>query len=391
MVGADVVVVGGGIVGAACADALAALGAEVVLLERTELAAGASGRNQGLHLTPVDPALVPMARASLRRWLTLAEDPPFPFLLDHEPVGCLLVGDADGLAAAREEAAAAGAAGVAIEELGGEELRRLEPELAPDLAGGFLLTDGHRLDPLALTVALAHRARRRGAEIRTGRPARRLLVRGTAVRAVVTDDGVLEAGTVVLAAGPWSAPLAAGAGVALPVSGTRGWLVHVDPGRPLLSRIVEDAGRRLWREPPAPVRAGDLAGSPPRPDIGSILHPSPDGSVVLGASREPHLSDHLLDPEVPRGIVRRATRLVPGLAAAAVRAAWWGVRPTTPDERPLVGSVAEGLLAATGHGSEGVILAGGTAELVAALVSGAEPPFDPAPFHPARFAPGGGA
>ncbi|HXF37112.1 MAG TPA: FAD-dependent oxidoreductase, partial [Actinomycetota bacterium] len=136
---------------------------------------------------------------------------------------------------------------------------------------------------------------------------------------------------------------------------------------------------------PALVRAGDLAGAPVPPDVGSILHPAPDGSVVLGASREPHLSDHLLDPEVPREIMRRAIRLVPGLASAAVRAAWWGVRPTTPDERPLVGPVAEGLLAATGHGSEGVILAGGTAELVASLVSGAEPPSDPGPFDPRRF------
>ncbi len=77
--------------------------------------------------------------------------------------------------------------------------------------------------------------------------------------------------------------------------------------------------------------------------------------------------------------------MVPALVEAEVRSAWWGIRPVTPDERPVVGRVAEGLTVATGHGSEGVILGPGTGQLVAAQLLGGEPPFDPTPFDPLRF------
>ncbi|HEY6568349.1 MAG TPA: FAD-dependent oxidoreductase, partial [Actinomycetota bacterium] len=80
-----------------------------------------------------------------------------------------------------------------------------------------------------------------------------------------------------------------------------------------------------------------------------------------------------------------AIQLVPAIAEARVLSSWWGLRPLSPDERPFVGAVREGLHVATGHGSEGVILGAGTAQLVASQLTGATPPFDPAPFDPLRF------
>jgi glycine/D-amino acid oxidase-like deaminating enzyme len=91
------------------------------------------------------------------------------------------------------------------------------------------------------------------------------------------------------------------------------------------------------------------------------------------------------DPGVPVRIVREAVRLCPALADADVLSAWWGIRPMTPDGRPVVGFVRDGILAATGHGSQGVILGGGTASLVASMVTGDPAPFDPTPFRPDRF------
>ncbi len=84
------------------------------------------------------------------------------------------------------------------------------------------------------------------------------------------------------------------------------------------------------------------------------------------------------EPGIPARIVRGAIRLVPALADAEVRSAWWGIRPLTPDERPIVGRVAEGVSVAAGHGSEGVILGAGTGQLVAAQLLGGKSPFDPA-------------
>ena len=99
---------------------------------------------------------------------------------------------------------------------------------------------------------------------------------------------------------------------------------------------------------------------------------------------EPSFAADPLDLEVPRIVAAQASRLVPALAEAPVLSTWSGVRPVSPDERPLLGWVREGLFVATGHGSEGVILGAGSAEQVAALVLGAEPPFETAAFDPLR-------
>src|ERR687898_600704 len=135
----DVVVVGGGIIGAACAYELARAGASVTLLEREELAAGASGRNNGLWVTPTDPQLLPMARASLGRYLELVDDSPVSYRLDRDPIGLL-------------------------------------------------------------AVALALMAADRGAAIRHHLPARALMEREGRVVGVVTDEGRIDADEVVVAA-----------------------------------------------------------------------------------------------------------------------------------------------------------------------------------------------
>jgi glycine/D-amino acid oxidase-like deaminating enzyme len=91
------------------------------------------------------------------------------------------------------------------------------------------------------------------------------------------------------------------------------------------------------------------------------------------------------EPGVPARIVRGAIRLVPSLAEARVLSGWWGIRPMTPDERPFVGRLADGLCVAAGHGSEGVILGAGTGQLIASVLLGHDAPFDPEPFDPGRL------
>jgi glycine/D-amino acid oxidase-like deaminating enzyme len=120
-------------------------------------------------------------------------------------------------------------------------------------------------------------------------------------------------------------------------------------------------------------------------EVAPMIQPAPDGSIVTGTSREPALAADAVGLDVARAVAREASRLVPALANAPVVATWSGVRPLTPDERPLIGPVCDGLIAATGHGSEGVILGGGTAQLVRAIAAGEEPALDPAPFDPHRF------
>ena len=381
--------VGGGIIGAACAFELAERGASVTLLEREELAAGASGRNNGLWVTPLDEAHLPMARASLARYLELAAESPVPYRLDPEPIGLVAAAlDEASLRLGEDAQEQYRAAGVPVERLEPEDLLRLEPALAPGVLGGWLVRHGHRLAPAALTVALARMAADRGAAVRHHLPARVLLEDGDRIAGVLTDDGPIEADEVVVATGPWSTVLLDSVGVRLPVSGARGWLVRLEGVDEVLSHLVATAGWEIvtgrWED--GAVRAADL--DEVGPATSTLLHPTTEGSVVAGSSRQPAISPEAEDARVPATIVRGAIELVPALADAEVRSAWWGIRPMTPDERPLVGRVADGLTAATGHGSEGVILGAGTGQLIAAQLLGGDPPFDPDPFDPGRFGTG---
>jgi len=134
----DIVVVGGGIIGAACAYELARAGVAVKLLEKDELAAGASGRNLGYLDTSKDPVLAPLAQRSLERYAEIASDPPTPFFLDPEPLGTLAVTiDQDEIDHLREWVSAARAVGVELERVN-DRVRELEPELSPDVLEAYL-------------------------------------------------------------------------------------------------------------------------------------------------------------------------------------------------------------------------------------------------------------
>ena len=390
---ADIVVVGGGIMGTACAYELARAGAVVTLLEKDELAAGASGRNLGYLDTSKDPALAPLARRSLERYAEIASDPPTPFFMDPEPLGTLAVTiDQDEVDDLRDWASAAQAVGVEVERVD-DRVCELEPELSPDVLEAYLLHEGHRVDPLALTVCLGALAREASASIRHHAPARRLVERGDRVTGVVTDDVVLEADAVVLAAGPWSPAVARPVGVSLPIVSARGWLVHVMPERPLLRHWIQSGARRLHagglaygaQTGPLSLTLHEFGEAAETREVSPMIQPAPDGSVLTGTSREPSFAADSFQLDVPRLVATEASRLVPALAEAPMLAAWSGVRPVSPDERPMLGRVREGLFVATGHGSEGVILGAASAEQLAALVLGIDPPFENAPFDPARF------
>jgi D-hydroxyproline dehydrogenase subunit beta len=390
----DVVVVGGGIIGASCAYELARAGASVTIVEREELASGASGRNQGLWLLPDHPAAVPMARLSLQAYLELADDAPLPISMDREPVGVIQVAeDAEQIPGAREAIEHVRAHGVDVDELDQGSLFELEPLVGPDIAAAWLRHEGYRTDPAALTVALGLLARAHGATIRRHLSARSIVVDGERASGVVTDEGRIDADVTVVAAGPWSGRVLDPIGFRLPVSGARGWLVRVGPLPDPLRHLIEggwrDAEHWGWAAESMTVRRV-LDGGLAEPSVSSLLHPHvSDGTLLIGSTKQEWLTPEPDSTVAVLQLLRAATRIVPSLADAPVLSSWWGIRPLSPDGLPLIGALANGLVVATGHGSEGVILGAGTGRLVASMALGTEPPFDPAPFDPVRFAPAG--
>lgn len=389
----DVVIVGGGIIGAACAYELAGRGVSVTLVERDHLAAHASGRNQGLWVIPDDPANLSMAQASLSTYLDLAPTAAIDIGIDAERVGLVAVAATEEeLPLVRANVDAATANGVRVQALDtAEDIEEVEPALARTIAGAWLIDQGHRLDPGALTVALALAAAERGAEIRHHLHARALARKGDTVVGVATDDGVIGADATVVAAGPWSDRLLEPIGLSLPIIGARGWLVRLGVRPGLLRHLVELPGPhgalRSNGTGAYPTAVGVATDGPPGSSVGTILHPARDGTLLVGSSRQTWLTPEPPDAEAVSQLLTAAIALVPELADAPVRSSWWGIRPISPDDRPFVGRVGPGLFVATGHGSEGVILGAGTAELLAAQYAGEEPPFDAAPFDPLRFAP----
>jgi len=378
----DVVVVGGGIIGAASALELARAGATVTLIERDELAAGASGRNQGWLVDPDDPVNLPLHEPSLDRYLEAADRAPIPTWIDRESIGYLLI-------ALEGDQVEPGEIPDGAEILDAPATLALEPALTPRIAGGWLVPDGgRRVDPAALTVGLALLAREAGATIRHHLTARSFTTRGDRVTGVVTDDGIVSADTVVMAAGPWSNDVLGRVGVHLPLWSARGWIVRTRPARPLVARLVERVGwrRTVWHsDAVTPMSAQQFVDEGVTAAGGALLNPHPDGSVLVGSSREVATGPEPGDPGIVARQIADAIEIAPALADAAMESSWWGVRPMSPDDRPLIGAVCDGLIVATGHGSEGIILGYGTAELVRAMALGETPSVDPAPFDPLRF------
>jgi glycine/D-amino acid oxidase-like deaminating enzyme len=384
---ADVVVVGGGIIGCATAAELARAGAQVTLVERREIASAASGRNHGLLFQPQDQRAAPLFAASLTMYEEFAASSPVRLGLDRNPVGFVIaVEDEQGWPAADVEAQGLSARGIRVERLGSSEIRDVEPAITGPCLGGYLVDDGRRVDPAALTLAFALEARDAGADVLTFTQAKQVLLQAGRVAGIATDAGLIRAPIVVDAAGPWAPGLARTAGVDLPIAGARGWLLLVKPEGPLVSKIVATAGWHLVAGDPGPPRiqlgayaAGAL---PEHPAVGVLVQPSATGHVLVGGSRFATEREDPEGAEVTREIARRAVTLAPGLAPARVVGMWSGVRPLSPDGLPLIGWVpdVEGLFAATGHGGQGVILGGGTGRLAAQLLLGRPPLTDIAPF-----------
>ena len=413
---ADVVVVGGGIIGCGVAAELASRGVSVVLVERSQIGAGASGRNHGLIFRPEESELDDLARVSLDLYTELADESSIDVSLDRTPPGLVLVArEESDWPAAEREAAAEASAGAAVQRLDEAGLREAEPALAPGYPGGFFIDDGFRVDPAALTLALAERARTAGARVWTNTEVKQILLDAGAVRGVATDAGVVTAPTVVNAAGPWAAKLARTAGAdcpAVPIGGIRGWLLLTEARPALMHHLVVSAGWHLapGAAPPGNVTVGSLADeattgmrgtrSARGRQLGSLIQQNRDGRILLGGSREQALSEEPLGADVGAAtageadggagvvgeIARRAATLVPALGELGVTGAWSGVRPTTPDDLPIIGWVpaVDGLFVAGGHGMWGIALGPITGQLVAQTVLKGETPPELAPFDPLR-------
>ncbi|MBU6529571.1 NAD(P)/FAD-dependent oxidoreductase [Streptomyces mayonensis] len=371
----DVVVVGAGMTGAACALYAAREGLDVIVVDRGHVAGGTTGAGEGnLLVSDKEPGPeLELALLSARLWRELAGE--LGRETEYEQKGGVVVAETpEALAGLEAFAAGQRAAGVTALGVTADRLHDLEPRLAPGLAGAVHYPQDAQVMP---ALAAAHLLRASGARLRTGRTVTGVLRGpGGAVRGVRTERGDVHAPFVVNAAGPWGGEVAALAGVRLPVLPRRGYVLVTEPLPPRIRHKVYAADY-----------VADVASDSADLQTSPVVEGTAAGPVLIGASRERVGFDRSVSLPALRALAAGATRLFPFLTRVRALRTYAGFRPYLPDHLPAIGADpgAPGLFHACGHEGAGIGLATGTGHVIAGLLTGREPLLDPAPFRPDRF------
>jgi glycine/D-amino acid oxidase-like deaminating enzyme len=375
---ADVVVIGAGIVGAACAYYASRAGLAVTVLDAGPVVGGTTGAGEGNILVSdkqPGPELA-LTLESRKLWLELAAELD-DFELEHKG-GLVVAATPTGLDELHTLADRQEAEGVVAERVDTGRLAEHEPMLAPGLAGGVRYPQDLQVQPMLAAARLLAAARAGGATVR---PYSRVVAvdraRDGRVEGVRTQDGTVAAGAVVNAAGTWAGDVARLAGVDLPVRPRRGFVLVTEPLPPLVRHKVYAA-----------EYVGDVASGDAALQSSPVVEGTRAGTVLIGASRELVGFDGSFALPVLRRLAAQAVALFPFLAAVRVLRAYRGFRPFCPDHLPVIGEDprAPGLFHACGHEGAGIGLAPATGAVVAALLRGEAPALTVAPFRPERFA-----
>lgn len=384
----DVIVIGGGIVGAATAYELTLRGASVTLVEAETLAHGATGRNLGfIWLHTRRPGVeIELAMDTVRRLPTLAEELGAEFGLRMNGGLIYYLTDDQGTVM-REFVERRVADGVDMRLLDGTEARDMVPMLPDSILGASYCPLDAQIDSTRYVQAFANAAARRGALVLEGTAARAIVLDGGRVTGVETDVGRLSAGTVVVAAGGWTPYLTAALHVDLPIHPMRLQIVQTEPMPPRLEHLlygpVAVKQYRIFRELPSFDEGAFLhpAEEPGGPVLLESVVQQADGRYLLGIAMDYPGFDWRPDLAGLALISRILPEHLPELRRAKVARFWAGVLPFTADNLPIIDRVpgVDGLIVAAGH-VFGNAAGPTTGRLVAALVCGETPVIDLANF-----------
>ena len=362
-------IVGGGVIGCAIAYNLASRGARVTLLERASVAAEASSAAAGL-LAPIaeasqDDAFLQLAIAGLRAFQeeAVALESAGGIAIEYAQSGIVRTAEtAEQAEALRARIAWAQAQGLPVRWYDAPAIHGIVPALGARVLGGLYSPEEGQVNPGRLTLALAQAATRRGAAIHEGTEVDALVRSGDVVTGVRLRSGeTLSAERTVLAGGAWTRLLGRGA-VDLPVAPVHGQYV-------LLRALPQPFSQALYGEH-------------------IYLVPRPDGTIYAGATEEPQRGfEKRVTVGSVRGLLDATAALTPALAEAELLRAGSGLRPGSPDHLPVLGYApgVSGLVVASGHFRNGILLSLITGRLIAELLLNERTSIDLAPFAPDRF------
>jgi glycine/D-amino acid oxidase-like deaminating enzyme len=362
----DVVIVGAGIVGAACADEFARRGMRVAVVDRDIVGGGATGAGMG-HLVVMDDSEAQFALTRYSQQLWHALGPELPDDVEYEQCGTMWVAaDEEEMAEVRRKHEHYGKQGVPTEVLDEKTLRDLEPNLREGLAGGLLVPEDCILSPPSAARFLIERARQNGAELRLGAAITEIGKR----KVHLSDSLELAADIVVNAGGAWAGELTP----ELEIRKRKGHLVITD-------RYPGFARHQL-------VELGYLrsAHSVSSDSVAFNVQPRRNGQILIGSSRQYGAEHKEVDHDILQRMLQRAQEYMPGLGKLSVLCSRAGFRAATPDKLPLIGPCPgdKSIFLATGHEGLGITTSLATARILVDQITGAKPEIPVEPYWPSR-------
>ncbi len=363
---AEVVIIGGGIIGCALAWELAKTGVSARVIERREIAREASWASAGI-ISPPAPrhgARAELALQSFLRYPALIEEieEATGQSVGYVRTGEILLASDDSLEALHDTLEWQREHGLSVELIDGKAIRAREPAVHSDFAHGIVSDDAGSLVLSRMAAGLARAATTRGASVMEHTPIAGIVIEGGRATGVRTFDGVVPAGRVVIAAGAWSRTLGESIDFNIPTVPVKGQMLSI-------------------AEPPVPLRSVIAGG-------GGYFVPRADGTIAIGATEEHNAGfDTGVTPAGVAWLIDLARRIAPSLLEGRLHETWTGLRPGTEDGEPIIGRVPhlDNVWIATGHFRSGALLAPATAQALAGSITSGQP--DPliAPFDPARL------
>jgi glycine/D-amino acid oxidase-like deaminating enzyme len=364
----DVIIVGAGIVGAACADEFARRGLRVLVADRDVVGSGATAAGMG-HIVVMDDseAQFALTRYSQRLWQELRSE--LPDDVEYEQCGTIWVAvDEEEMAEVTRKNEYYGQRGVPTEVLDAKRLRELEPNLREGMAGGLLVPEDVVLYPPCGARFLMERAQSRGATLRLGDT----VVAIDEGRVRLGDGSEFTSGLVVNAGGAWATDLTPG----IEIKKRKGHLVITDryPGF-LRHQLVE-----LGYLKSAHSVASD--------SVAFNVQPRRTGQILIGSSRQYGAEHKDVDNDMVVRMLRRAQAYMLGLGRMSAVRTWTGFRAATPDKLPLIGPWPgdTSVFLATGHEGLGITTSLATARILVDQVAGTNPEIPIEPYLPSRTA-----
>ena len=364
----DVIIVGAGIVGAACADVFAERGMRVAVVDRDVVGAGATAAGMG-HIVVMDDsdAQFALTHYSQRLWRGLRSE--LPDDVEYQETGTIWVAaDEEEMSEVLRKREYYEKRGLAVQVLDASQLRKAEPNLRAGLAGGLLVPGDAVLYPPCAARFLMSRAQQRGAKLKLGASVTQI-----SEGRVRLEDGQEIAGNIVVnAAGSSAAELTAG----LEIKKRKGHLVITDRYPGFLRHQLVELGYLK------------SAHSVTRDSVAFNVQPRRTGQILIGSSRQYGAEHKEVDQVMLANMIRRAEEYMPGLGCMSAVRVWTGFRAATPDKLPLIGACPghKSLFLATGHEGLGITTSLGTARILVDQVTGATPAIPVEPYLPSRTA-----